>query len=345
MNSSNRLAEVDALRGIAAAAVVCYHLVFRYDELYGHAAKIPEILHAGQYGVQLFFMISGFVIFLTLNRVKHPADFLVSRFSRLYPTFWAALILTTGAVYLGGLAGREIGGLHTLANALMFHEYFGVPHVDGVYWTLTVELTFYFWVYLFFLFGRLNSFDVCALPIISVAVLEQTIGGLGFAILNKILIAKHLPFFIAGIAIFKLSAGQRSLRVWMIIAITLATTGLLYSTDHLLLFGVFYMVFYAAVTGRLVFLRGRGIVWLGAISYPLYLLHQNIGYVIIQYSYGFGLGAWAAICVAGLGVLALAWAVTVWIEQPAMRFIRSSYQNNENLKAVLKGAFRRLPVP
>lgn len=81
-----RLIELDALRGIAALSVVIYHYTTRYNSLYGHDSFLDNnYFHYCSQGVQLFFMISGFVIFLTLNHIKKPMDFVISRFSRLYP--------------------------------------------------------------------------------------------------------------------------------------------------------------------------------------------------------------------------------------------------------------------
>lgn len=113
--SSSRLLELDALRGLAALAVVLYHYFYRYNELYGHHGNFAvDWTYFGKLGVELFFMVSGFVIFMSLNRVNRPVDFLVSRFSRLYPTYWCALILTFTVVSIWGLPGREISTGHAI---------------------------------------------------------------------------------------------------------------------------------------------------------------------------------------------------------------------------------------
>ena len=92
---TNRIIELDALRGIAAIFVLIYHYTYRYNSLYGHSGILEELgFYWGKQGVQLFFMISGFVIFLSLNHLKKPMDFIVSRFSRLYPPFWIAIACT-----------------------------------------------------------------------------------------------------------------------------------------------------------------------------------------------------------------------------------------------------------
>lgn len=149
--NQNRLLELDALRGIAALAVVIFHYFYRYNTIYGHENLPSDWAYFGQLGVELFFMVSGFVIFWTLNRVDKPLDFLVSRFSRLYPAYWLSVIITFFIVAIFTLPGREVSLTQAILNLLMFHEYLKIPHVDGVYWTLTVELTFYFWMFFLYL--------------------------------------------------------------------------------------------------------------------------------------------------------------------------------------------------
>ena len=143
--SSKRLLELDALRGIAALMVVFYHYFYHYNEMYGHQSIPVSWSFVGRLGVALFFIISGFVIFWTLSRTERPLNFIVSRFSRLYPVYWFAIALSFVAVLCFGLPGREVSLRDAALNTLMFHEYLDVPHVDGVYWSLTVELSFYFW--------------------------------------------------------------------------------------------------------------------------------------------------------------------------------------------------------
>ena len=91
---NKRITELDALRGFAAACVVIYHFTHRYNDMFQHSFHVPHWLHYGNLGVQLFFIISGFVIFLTLNRTQKATDFIVSRLSRLYPAYWVAIALT-----------------------------------------------------------------------------------------------------------------------------------------------------------------------------------------------------------------------------------------------------------
>ena len=87
-----RLLELDALRGLAALAVVLFHYTVYYGKTVDHADNPWFRFSYGHYGVMLFFMISGFVILMTLDRTKTVWDFAVARFCRLYPVYWAAML-------------------------------------------------------------------------------------------------------------------------------------------------------------------------------------------------------------------------------------------------------------
>lgn len=142
-NISERLLEIDALRGIAAVMVVLFYYTTRFGVRYGHIDNPGWGVPWGWLGVNLFFMISGFVIFMTLDHTRHPFDFILSRFSRLYPAYWFAIAITTIIVAFSNLPGKTTGPLTVFTNMLMFHGLFGVKDVDSVYWSLEVELLFY----------------------------------------------------------------------------------------------------------------------------------------------------------------------------------------------------------
>ena len=147
---SRRLSQVDALRGLAALAVVFFHFTTRFTELYLPDYRPSLSATYGYFGVNLFFIVSGFVIFMTLERTAKPMDFVVSRFSRLFPTYWAGILLTFCITHWLGLPGKLVEFWPAIANFLMIHSIFGVPHVDGVYWTLEVELLFYTGMFLLY---------------------------------------------------------------------------------------------------------------------------------------------------------------------------------------------------
>ncbi len=335
--SKHRLLELDALRGVAAFCVVLYHYIYRYDEIYSHPEMSVAWIQVAEFGVQLFFMISGFVIFWTLNRTQRPLDFIVSRFSRLYPVYWAALFVTFAVVSLFGLPGREVALTEAVMNVLMFHEYLFVPHVDGVYWTLTVELTFYFWMFTLYLTSRLDSVESYSLVIIFFSVLHS-LGVLDIpAPIYKILLMRDLPMFLAGICFYRLmSDGGDKRRIMLTLCLTLLSSLAIYSWREFCIFAGFYAVFFLATSNRLPILSVRPLVALGAISYSLYLVHQNIGYVIINYTYQLGINPILGIIAAVLVSIAIATVLTKYVEKPSLAWIRSAYRQSEQMQKMAR---------
>jgi peptidoglycan/LPS O-acetylase OafA/YrhL len=115
---NQRYSELDTIRGIAALMVVLYHYSVRYE----YPVNPLISFDIGKYGVQLFFIVSGFVIILTLNKTAHAIDFIVFRFSRLYPAYWVAIIVTFSTAYLFTLPGREVGIDASIINLSMIQQ-------------------------------------------------------------------------------------------------------------------------------------------------------------------------------------------------------------------------------
>ena len=339
-NHTNRLIEVDTLRGLAAMAVVFFHFTTRFGELFkGHPN--PSIsFPTGHYGVNLFFIISGFVIFMTLERTKKQMDFAVSRFSRLFPAYWFAIFLTFFITHLLGLPGKLVGIETTFANMVMLHGLFNVPHVDGVYWTLEVELLFYFGMFTLYRFKRLDRIHHVLLGLLLLRVvyylLEHPFGISLPWIIFRLLILQYIPWFTLGISVYLL-VNRKKTGAWQPAARTatlaIATLLICESVSVALLAVAFASAVLLAASGRLSLLRFGPFVWLGTISYPLYLLHENIGWAIMLRLLSINFPMDFAIIFTLGAILILAGAVTRWVEQPAMRWIRTRYKNKNALSA------------
>jgi peptidoglycan/LPS O-acetylase OafA/YrhL len=331
---SQRLDQIDALRGIAAMAVVLFHLTTRFTDLYQPAGTPWLSFPLGHYGVNLFFMISGFVIFMTLQRTQRGMDFVVSRFSRLFPAYWVALAITWGVTHALGLPGREVSGTTALLNLPMVHNLFGVTHVDGAYWTLEIELLFYVGMYLLF---RGRSLGHVHLWMIGLLALRWVYFGAAqvFGIdlpwkIYHLLILKYLPWFALGVATYAFSprqhgeAPRRGAVASVVVA--LATLGFTERFEHALLAVAGLLMLGLAARGRLGFLAWRPWVWLGSISYPLYLLHEYVSWSVMLELMRHGVALNAAIGIALAAALLLAHIVSRSVERPAMRWIRDSWR-------------------
>jgi peptidoglycan/LPS O-acetylase OafA/YrhL len=333
MSKSDRFQELDALRGLAASWVVLFHYLTRFDEMFGRYDR-PLIgdfqFPDGIYGVYLFFMISGFVIFMTLRRCAGPLDFCISRFSRLYPAYWASLGITAAVALLWPLPGQTISLAQILINASMLQGFFYVESVDGVYWTLMTELSFYAVMFVLFVSRALRRIETVCWIWLGAAMLCRLMAPFGVELpyrVGVLLVMSYAQFFIAGIIFYLVRVeGYTPNRVCLLLSCLLVASFAERFGPETACIVAFFAIFHFCVTGRLRRLASSPLVWLGTISYSLYLTHQMIGYRVISALLARGLPSQVIIPITIGGALALAAAISVLIERPAMRFIRDWYR-------------------
>jgi peptidoglycan/LPS O-acetylase OafA/YrhL len=332
-----RLEEVDALRGVAAMAVVLFHFTTRFFELYPHTPPPPFQVSLGHYGVNLFFIISGFVIFMTLDRTQAPMDFVVSRLSRLYPAYWLAVVLTFAVTHTLGLPGKLVEVKTAVANLLMFHGLLGVPNVDGVYWTLEVELLFYCGMLLLFMRSALHRVFIVVALLLGlrwIYFFTEQIWHVDLPwTIYRLLILKYLPWFAMGMGSYALAAhpsgSRRRLEAKAVIVLALATLGVTDSWPLATLALALFTLVHLAACSRLRLLRLPPLVWLGSISYPLYLLHENIGWSLMLRGLQAGLPLQVTAVLSLAVVLVLSHAVSRTVEMPVMHWIRQRYRQHK----------------
>jgi peptidoglycan/LPS O-acetylase OafA/YrhL len=154
-----RYHEIDLLRFLAALSVVLYHYTFRgftADNMSPlEFSELAAVFRYGYLGVNLFFIISGFVILLTaMNR--SATGFVESRVIRLFPAYWFCASFTFLVTLTLGAPRFSVTVPQYLVNLTMIHEVFGVTSLDGVYWTLLIELKFYFLVWILVLLRQIR---------------------------------------------------------------------------------------------------------------------------------------------------------------------------------------------
>lgn len=137
-----RITAIDGLRGLAAGVVMLAH--FSAPPLNAYTPLLASWSTYGQYGVELFFMISGFVIPLSLEG-KSLRTFIVTRFIRLYPIFWVCIGVSCFVRGLLLVDPQTISMARILANVTMIPaQFLGIrSYIEGSYWTLEMELYFY----------------------------------------------------------------------------------------------------------------------------------------------------------------------------------------------------------
>lgn len=322
-----RLAQIDVLRGLAAAWVVLSHYLPHWDQRLGSAPIIVPNLW-GQHAVELFFSISGFVVFMTLDKCRGVLDFAVLRFSRLYPVYWTTLI----AFMLFSIAflGQALWVPGFVANLTMFQEFVGIPHIDNVYWSLSVELAFYanasLWLY-FGIHHRVHGVvTVWLLAAIAWALLLEPVTSGPRDWFARLFALDYAAFFAVGMLFY--DAVKRGWTWWGkgLVGLALLSQLAFKGWPGLFVATLLTLLFALAVRGNLQFLVSRATVGLGMISYSLYLVHRNFGYSALDFLHAQGIGVAVAVPVTILGAIVLAVALTYYIEQPAIRIIRSQYE-------------------
>jgi peptidoglycan/LPS O-acetylase OafA/YrhL len=340
---SGRFEEIDVLRGVAAMCVVLSHYSTHCVRFF-REAPFGFDLHTvyGFYAVQLFFIISGFVISLTLEKSNSWRDFAFSRLSRLYPTYWVAVTLMVVVEFLVFGNTPWIGGYVT--NMTMFQEFIGFTNIDNVFWSLTVELAFYAVMGVVFATGLLPRIEVVAAIWLALACLWSLVDqylGIGLpAFLPRILILRNVPFFVAGIAFYRIVVnGLSPARVVLILAALaaagwidgvpdsdVAAVGWIEGLKRAGIAAILFAIFGVAVTGKLRFAVSPVTLWLGGISYPLYLSHRNLGFSTMFRLHEFGVPVWLLFTMTLAGALVLATALSYLVERPALRALRQWYR-------------------
>ena len=340
-----RVFELDVLRGLAAEAVMLYHYTVRYAEIYPDFPAPAVRLPFGFFGVEFFFCISGFVIFMTLDRTRRPMDFVVSRVSRLWPAYLAAMAVTFCAVQVIGLPGREVTAIQALANITMLGELLHVPLVDPAYWSLQVELIFYCWMLLAYAAGVLPR----ARLLLSLSLVPPVVYTVARVLFHRelsylagtLLLVEHVPFFVIGMAAYRIKKASATphAQELAIMAAAIAVAAVCLSPAKGAVAGVSALVFYAVATGRLSWVSRGPLIFLGAISYTLYLIHQNIGYIVIRTAARVGIGTNQGMVLAIVVAVALAAALTFTVERPALKWIRARYGELRSAQAQRRGEF------
>jgi peptidoglycan/LPS O-acetylase OafA/YrhL len=331
-----RLDALDAFRGLAAFWVVLYHVLLRYPHfMAGRDTPAEPLLpgfaaaDVGVVPVLWFFLISGFVITWTVDRCRTPADFVVSRVSRIYPAYWASLLLTVALLALWPLPGAAPSLRDVLVNATMLQAYLLVPNVAGVYWSLAVELAFYAYALALFATGLWRHVHRAALAwacvCLAAAVVEQTGTAVPWRV-NQLLLLQHAPFLVAGMMLYQLWRGHR--RFWSVATagVCVVTMFILYPAGPALTCLLAMGLIAAASHGRLRWLAVPPLVWLGSISYSLYLVHEYPAYMVLRVAGLAGWPHWLAAAAAVAVALMLATAVTYGVERPALQAIRYAWR-------------------
>lgn len=297
-----RLRILDGLRLLAALMVVSWHWV-----AFGHGTGLRPVADIGALylpsaygylGVHLFFLISGFVI--SMSAVSRTVrQFAVSRVVRLYPAYWAGVLLTAAVITIWPVA-RAVPEAHVVAlNMTMLQQAFGQPSVDAVYWTLFAELRFYLIFALIVVWWGVTYARALGFAVAWLALSAVTFHAHG--LVHTLVMPDFAPFFIAGIALFLMHRYGPKPVLWALLAVCFAMcqrqayvsarnnarflSHPVPSWPVMAILGVFFTLMVVVALGWL----HAGWRWLtvaGAMTYPIYLIHEYIGWTIMEELHG-----------------------------------------------------------
>lgn len=296
--NNNRVGILDLLRFLSALSVVFYHFLYRgwkTDNLSDLNFNFYDgIFKYGYLGVQVFFIISGFVIYLSIEK-RSLRNFFISRFTRLYPTYWLCLTITLLFIYLLDDGRFFIGFINSALNYLMFSKLVGVPFADGAYWTLIYELCFYFWVFVSLFFKKDRLLELLTIFSVFSLLLLYFESDFFFSVFWG---GYFIGYFLLGCIFFKIYRNEfcKVHIVYLTIAVALCFlqanlqvevknvnpgVRLELNVVYVILSSVF-VFFFLISKGYFRFLNLRIFWHLGVMTYPCYLLHQNVGYIIFN---------------------------------------------------------------
>jgi peptidoglycan/LPS O-acetylase OafA/YrhL len=300
-----RLRALDGLRLVAALMVAAYHYGGRGGEVTKAWGTSPRFqfptLHTlfayGCLGVQIFFVISGFVICMS-GWGRPLRSFFASRAARLLPAYWVAILLVTAVFALPVLAYKTVSPSDTLLNFTMLQLPLGADRVLGVCWTLWAEVRFYALFALCIVLpgaSRRRVILFCACWTLAAAIA----GGLDQPLVDAVVMPQYAPFFIGGIGLYLVHRDRRDPYAWGIVAVSwlvgqhaavrdlwhpATADAFSYRSAYgiILVVTAGFLAVAAIALGWLGWANWRWLTAAGALTYPFYLVHEHLGWPVIQ---------------------------------------------------------------
>ena len=321
-----RLEWLDYTRLFAALTVVAFHYFYNgiRNGKISSLEPFPEIVRTvcsyGAIGVPLFFAISGFVILSSACNTT-PLQFLIARTLRLWPAFVVCMSTTAIVLLIWPSDLMPISWPQYLNNLTMVPEISspGTPFVDGVYWTLRLEITFYSIVFVILLIGQIRRAQILLEMWIAWQIIALCFPNLGLPLIG------YDGFFAGGCAYFLLHKNGPSIRTILDIVACFVLSSFNLVEQKIagdvwvtaFIFGLFAtMTLTPLGSSRLPYAAA-----IGALTYPLYLLHAHIGYTLLS-QFGSREHPYVSVFAVLTIVMALSWSVAIFVERPVQSLRR-----------------------
>jgi peptidoglycan/LPS O-acetylase OafA/YrhL len=335
---SGRNQVIDVYRGLLILSVIIFHYFvfwappFWADNIYGYRTAYPTVLSIGRFGVHIFFVLSGLVISMTALKAHNSMDFAWRRMSRLFPALFLCCTVTYAVSKILPVPVFTFSLRDYLASLTLMPEKFSSAFVDGSYWSLGVEMRFYVWVIIFTQIFR-KKFWIGFVGLGMLAIV-QDLSHLSFT--NYYLIGAYIHYFLFGISFWYVVYEKKTLPAFLTMLCALTIYFMRYRANSV--HGDYVMLTNVLVLGGILVLLIALLVgvpklriltpfaYFGAISYPLYLIHQTIGVTIIHYLKLAEISDSLAISIALVVVISSAVLIHHYVEIPAQIWLRKTYE-------------------
>lgn len=281
--SSKRNKQIDGLRGIACIIILIFHLFCRYLQIY-EESNIEWMAQWGTFGVIVFIIISGY--FLGLESIKEESSkfelikYLKKKIIRLWGCYIIALTITMIIVKLIGLPGRECSWLDYILNIFFINGFLGMPYVDGAHWYLTTLISITIIMGIIKKIRLKDNVWIYCMWLFIVGLLIK----LGYSNITVFAGGTYLGSAIAGVALARIfsSNQQSTYKRWIILFIcSILFCYIIKGVTETIIVIVALLIVIPCLLEKFKLFENSILLKLGMISYPVYLIHQNIGFVII----------------------------------------------------------------
>ena len=304
IKEKEKYAYVDSLRGIAILMVVSCHICVLFNDLMTYP-PLGNILWMGNRGVQLFYVMSAFTIFLSFNRReksdRHPVlFFLIRRFFRIAPLFYLA-------IWVYAYFSKEFISWHTILLMVTFTNSFSIEDINAIIigsWSIAIETVFYCLVPL--LYKYISNIDKALKALGLSIVFASLMSAVMVRVLNVPIdelnpylyfyLPSQLPVFMLGLVLFfMLSNTKREdvaslqiksgtylmLSLLLIIHFILGGKGIL--SDHFQIAIGFALLAYTLSSKPYFVFVNAFTRFTGKISYSMYLAHIGVMHIVKYY--------------------------------------------------------------
>ncbi len=317
---------IDALRGIVIILVLFNSYGATYEVAIGHARPL-HLPSAGFLALQLFLSISAFRLLRETETMPNLRGYVAARLLHFLPALWVSVgvcVALSLATWQGSAAAWRGSNFVLPANLLMASDFFGLPTLDGAFWRLKLELLMSVGLATAWFAGRRRLSAGLLLAVLALAAVRLPFADPSHSHVFELAGALTCDGYIApcafGLAIYQLVRGERRLTWGAVAAVAFLQAGGINTPGHAAIVAGAFCLLALAAFGRLPTLSlCWPLVWLGDLSYPIYVAHQTPGFVLMRGLERAGVDAACAMAVAAALAVAIGFAIHHWVERPARR--------------------------